>query len=77
MRRSCSPGDQSPTIILGASCATGLRYLFDLFRTRGSQGAIMAVSHFRAAVPEELVIEVCTSFVTHMRAELGEKLALE
>lgn len=62
---------------LGATCATGFRYLLDLFRTRASQGTTMAISHFRAAVPEELVIEVCTGFVAHMRAELGAKLAPE
>jgi hypothetical protein len=34
----------------------------------------MAVSHFRAAAPEELVAQVCTGFVTDMRKELGDKL---
>lgn len=59
---------------LGSVCATGLRYLFDLFEAPRSRGTAMATSHFRAAVSEEVVIEVCTGFVAHLRAALEDKL---
>lgn len=59
---------------LGNSCKLGLRRLLDLFEGAGSPGTLMAVSHFRAAAPEELVVEVCTGFVADMRKELSDKL---
>lgn len=52
---------------LGRACSVGLQRLIDLFEASGSQGTVLAASHFRGAVPEEFVTEVCTSFVTELR----------
>lgn len=59
---------------LGHSCKVGLQRLLDLFEAAGSPGTAMAVSHFRAAAPEELVVEVSTGFVAELRKEFGDKL---
>lgn len=59
---------------LGHSCEVGLRGLLDLFEAVRSPGTRMAVSHFRGAAPEELVVEVCTGFVADMSKQLDGKL---
>lgn len=59
---------------LGHSCKVGLQRLLDLFEAAGSPGTRMAVSHFRAATPEEVVVAVCTGFVADLREGLGDKL---
>jgi len=51
---------------LGGACLLGLQRLIVLFEGSRSQGTLMAASHFRAAAPEELVVEVCTGFVVEV-----------
>ncbi len=57
---------------LGRACAVGLQRLVDLFGATRSRGTLMAASHFRAAVPEELVVEVCTGFVAELTRTLDQ-----
>lgn len=57
---------------LGRACAVGLQRLFDLFEASRSEGTLMAASHFRGAVPEDLVVEVCTGFVAEFTRALDQ-----
>lgn len=56
---------------LGDVSRAGLDHLYDLFRAPRTPGTLMAVSNLRAAVPEDRVAGVVTSFVRALREELG------
>jgi hypothetical protein len=59
---------------LGAACKLGLARLINLFEAAGSPGTRMAVTYFRGALPEDLVVEVCTGFTANLRNELRDTL---
>ena len=56
--------------VVGDACRRGLENLVRLFRASGTPGTLMAIDHFRGALPAERVVAVTTSFSKALRSAL-------